>query len=218
MKVLVGCEESGVVRRAFRGRGHDAWSCDLEYDADDGSKYHIRGDVMDALTAQRWDLIILHPPCDYLAVSGNRWYGVGMRDHQMRLDSIEWTCNLWMAATDLCQYVALENPVGVILPNLPGRPPVQYIQPHMFGHPEFKNTGLALHGLPPLRPTDQLKVPKAGTQEHTEWQKVWRMPPGPERKKMRSRTYLGIADAMASQWSTWMAEQRAIEIIGGMAG
>ena len=154
MRVLVACECSGRVRRAFRGRGHDAYSNDLK-PADDGSKYHIQGDCMKAIARsnnKEWDLIIMHPDCTALAVSGNRWYGKDMPRHQERLDAVQWTMDLWQLAISRCKHVALENPVGVL--------PIdadQYIQPWQFGHGETKKTGLWLHNLPPLVPTDVVK-------------------------------------------------------------
>jgi hypothetical protein len=201
MNVLIGCEESGVVREAFRALGHDAWSNDID-PAGDGSPHHFEGDVMLAIEWAVWDLIILHPPCDYLAVCGNRWYAKNTPGYQQRLDSIEWTKKLWTRACEVCPKVVLENPASVIFPRLDSPKPdmTQYIQPHQFGHKEFKKTGLALHNVPPLEYTDELEAPLPGTPEHLEWQKVWRMTPSPERKRLRSRTYQGIADAMASQW------------------
>lgn len=210
MKVLVGCEESGRVRRAFRGYGFDAWSCDLET-ARDGSEFHIKADILWAIGMEEWDLIILHPPCDYLAVSGNRWYGKGGRDEHMRAEAIEWTRELWFAACHACDHVALENPVSVIFQHI-YHDHLQYVQPHEFGHPQMKATGFALVGLPPLQPTDRLNVPKKGTPEYVEWQKVWRMPPGPNRKRDRSITFLGIADAMADQWGSYVRASKRTDL------
>lgn len=185
MKVLIGCESSGVVREAFRKLGHDAWSNDI-LEADDGSPYHIQGDVKLAVQSKDWDLIILHPPCTALAVSGNRWYGVGMPKHNERLESIEWTLDLFSLAKSICPRVALENPVGV----LPIKP-TQYIQPWQFGHGETKKTGLWLEGLAPLESTDIVEGRE---------QRIWKLPPSADRWKIRSKTYQGIADAMAAQW------------------
>lgn len=185
MNVLVACECSGVVREAFRKIGHNAFSNDLQ-DADDGSQFHILGDCIEAIKSRKWDLIIMHPPCTALAVSGNRWYGKGMPKHQDRIDSIEWTLLLWRLATSVCPRVAMENPVGVI-----PIPATQYIQPYQFGHGETKKTGLWLYGLPPLKPTNQV----SGREN-----RIWKMPPSPDRGKIRSVTYQGIADAMAQQW------------------
>lgn len=191
-----------MVRRAMRGREHLAMSNDLE-PAADGSRHHYIGDCLKLLKKQKhyWDLIILHPPCDALALSGNRWYGKDCRDHELRQEAIDWTCEVWDTAIKRADHVVLENPKSVIFQYLTEVSEVQYIQPHMFGHPEFKDTGLALHNLPPLIATNQLQnIPKRNTPEAKDWERVWRAAPGPERKKLRARTYLGVADAMADQW------------------
>lgn len=186
MKVLVACEFSGVVREAFRKRGHEAYSNDL-LPADDRSPYHIQGDCREAIASERWDLIIMHPPCTALAVSGNRWYGLGMPKHQERQEAIRWTVSLFETAKDYADKVAMENPVGV----LPMKP-TQYIQPWQFGHGETKKTGLWLHNLPPLKPTNIVEGRE---------QRIWKLPPSADRWKIRSTTYQGIADAFAAQWS-----------------
>ena len=134
MRVLVACECSGRVRRAFRGRGIDAWSNDLK-PAEDGSPYHIQADCMDVIQSQMWDTIIMHPDCTALALSGNRWYGKGMPLHHKRLEAIEWTLRLWETARKHSISTALENPKSVIFPLLKTR--VHYIQPHQFGHPNW---------------------------------------------------------------------------------
>jgi len=193
MRVLIACEYSGRVREAFRDLGHDAWSCDL-LPSDNLTDYHYTGDCWPVI-AEGWDLIIMHPPCTALAVSGNRWYGSGMPKHQERLDSIDWTLALYEHAKKHAPKVAFENPVGV----LPVKP-TQYIQPYQFGHPESKKTGLWLHNLPPLVPTDNVEdvwrtLPKK------EAQRIHFLPPSADRWKIRSETYKGIAEAMASQWS-----------------
>lgn len=187
MNVLIGFEESGTVREAFRNRGHDAWSCDLQ-PARDSSKYHYQCDIGKALFDRKWDLIILHPPCTAMAVSGNRWYGKGTPKYRDRLAAIRITKDLWDAAISVCDKVALENPVGVIWKYIK-RP--QYVQPWMFGHGETKKTGFALHGLPELIPSNIVDGRE---------QRVWKMPPSPTRARDRSKTYDGIADAMAEQW------------------
>lgn len=199
MKVLIGCEESGVVRDAFRELGHDAWSCDLL--PSDDMTYHLQGDVMRAIKHTDWDLIILHPPCTHLSLSGNRWYGRGTEGFSKRVEAVEWTARLWKLAKANAPRVALENPTSVIFPILKRECEVQYIQPHQFGHKEVKKTGFALHNLPPLVPTDELVVPTPGSEEMKEWEKVWRMGPSEERQRLRSRTYEGVGEAMAKQWS-----------------
>ena len=189
MKVLVGCEESGVVSQAFRDLdlGHEVWSCDLQPTRGD-KDWHICGDVIQALRSQEWDLVILHPDCTAMAVSGNRWYGKGMPMNDKRKEAVEWTLDLWELAKARANRVVLENPVSVIFSHIDN---VQYIQPWQHGHGETKKTGLALHGVPPLRPTNVV----SGREN-----RVWRMPPGPNRKRDRSKTYQGIANAMANQW------------------
>ena len=186
MKVLVGCEFSGKVREAFRKLGHDVTSCDL-LPSDDDSPHHAQCDVIDVIKSRRWDLIIIHPPCMALAVSGNRWYGRGMPKHQERLDSIAWTMVLFDLCKEYADRVAMENPVGVL--------PIkasQYIQPWQFGHGETKKTGLWLHNLPDLVPTDVVEGRE---------QRIWNLPPSADRWKIRSETYQGIADALAAQYS-----------------
>lgn len=187
MRVLVGCEESGKVRDAFIRLGHDAWSNDIIPARNGGP--HIQGDVMEAVQRGWWDIIILHPPCTSLSLSGNRWYGKGMIRHQERLEAIKWTKELWQLAVSHSKVgSALENPTSVIWQHL-GAP--QYIQPYQFGHGEQKKTGILAHGLPPLKATNVV---------HGREQKVWKMRPSPTRARDRSETYQGIADAMAAQW------------------
>lgn len=181
MRVLVACEFSGVVRRAFRDLGHDAWSCDL-LEAEDNSPYHHLGDVRGIL-GDGWDLMIAHPPCTHLAVSGARWFHT-KRDEQR--ESLDFVRTLLNAPIDR---IALENPASIISSRI--RPADQTIQPWQFGHGELKTTCLWLKNLPLLQPTDIVEGRE---------QRVWRMPPGPNRWKERSRTFEGIAKAMADQW------------------
>jgi hypothetical protein len=191
MKVLVGCEESQTVTKAFRDRGHAAFSCDI-LPTRGNPDWHFQGDVMNyiELERDRWDIIILHPPCTALSLSGNRWYGYGMPRHDERIKAIDWTVKLWEHAIDYCEMVCLENPTSVIWQYI--KKP-QYIQPWQFGHGETKKTGLALHGLPELYPTNIVDGRD---------QRIWKMSPGPNRKRDRSVTYQGIADAMAEQWGS----------------
>jgi hypothetical protein len=189
MDILVACEYSGAVREAFKKKGHNAWSCDL-LPAEDGSSNHIQQDCRIAIM-EGWHMIVMHPPCTYLAVSGNRWYGTGMPGHDKRLEALEWTLALWRLALQNSPKVCMENPVGV-LSNCAELPKPQYIQPWMFGHGETKKTGLWLHNLPPLQPTEIVEGRD---------QRVWKMPPSEDRWKERSRTYSGIAEAIATQWS-----------------
>ncbi len=212
LNVLILCEESGVMRQAFRELGHDAWSCDIE-PARDASKYHFQDDCLDVLSkryhedkALQWDLIIFHPPCEKMCVSGNRWYGKGMAMHGDRLRSISWTTCVWDHICAATEHAAMENPVSVLWKYQ--NCPVDYVQPFEYGHQETKKTGLALHNLPPLKPTNVLVIPPSGSDERKSWEKVWRMAPGPNRKRDRSETYSGIAAAAAAQWSAHILQSQ----------
>lgn len=198
MKVLIGCETSGVMRRAFAARGHDAWSCDL-LPAEDGSNRHIRGDVRDHL-ADGWDLLVVaHPPCTRLCNSGVRW--LHERNLWAELDeAVALFAACWNAPVDR---IAVENPVmhKHARERMPADlPKPQIVQPWWFGEPFFKATGFYLRGLPTLAPTNKLTPPKPGADEHKAWSAVHRAPPGPDRWKFRSRTFEGVADACADQW------------------
>ena len=182
MKVLVACEYSGVVRDAFIARGHDAMSCDLL--PPDTRGPHYQGDVRDVL-GNGWDLMIGHPPCDHLAVSGARWFKEKRADgrQQAAIDFF-----LLLAQADIPR-IALENPVSIMSTHF--RKPDQIIQPWQFGHGETKATCLWLKNLPLLTPIDIVDGREA---------RVHKMPPGPNRWKERSRTFTGIGSAMADQW------------------
>ena len=150
LPILVGCEESQVVTQTIRKLGYEAYSCDLEPTRGKG-EWHIQQDIKEVIASRQWGLIILHPDCTAMAVSGNRWYGKGMPRNSERHAQIEWTLKLWELAKKHSKRVALENPVSVIFTRLPC---VSYVQPWQFGHGETKKTGFALHNLPPLIPTD----------------------------------------------------------------
>lgn len=150
MKVLVGCEESQTVALAFRKRGHEAYSCDIK-ETRGNPDWHFKDDVVKIIPIKNWDLIILHPECTAMAVSGNRWYGEGMPMHDKRVKAINWTLKLWELAKQYGKKVALENPVSVVFKYLPN---VFYIQPWQFGHGETKATCLWLKNLPLLTPTN----------------------------------------------------------------
>lgn len=182
MRVLVACEFSGTVRQAFRALGHDAWSCDL-LPAADGSAYHLQGDALQWASGEPWDLMIAHPPCTHLAVSGARWF----KDKQTeQAEALEFVRRLLDAPIPR---IALENPVSVISSKI--RKPDQVIQPWQFGHGETKATCLWLKNLPKLAPTNIVD----GRDN-----RIHRLPPSPDRWKLRSITYTGIAQAMATQW------------------
>lgn len=190
MKILVACESSGVVRNAFRNCGHDAWSCDL-LAADDGSEYHYQADAFEVIN-NGWDMMIAHPPCTHLAASGARWFK-DKREEQKK--SLEFVRALLDAPIKM---IALENPVGIISSRI--RKPDQIIQPWMFGHPEAKKTCLWLKGLPLLEPTNILPLPEKGYWNNQTPSGQNKLGPSPDRWKIRSKTYQGIADAMANQW------------------
>ena len=181
MKILIACEYSGIVREAFRSRGYDAWSCDIE-ECDKGQNYHIQCDVLEILHYP-WDLMIAHPPCTYLAVSGARWFKDRKEEQEKALDFVRTLLEAPIPR------IALENPVSVISSRI--RKPDQYIQPWQFGHGETKKTGLWLKNLPLLKPTNIVE----GRENRIHYMK-----PGPNRGKERSKTYPGIAEAMAEQW------------------
>lgn len=182
MRVLVACEFSGVVRDAFRSRGHDAWSCDL-IDTERGCpEYHIQDDVRNHIH-KNWHLMVAFPPCTHLSVSGARWFK-DKRVEQFR--AMEFFIHL---ATCEIRMIAIENPIGIMSTRY--RKPDQIIQPWQFGHGETKATCLWLKNLPKLVPTNVVE----GRHARVHWE-----PPGPDRWKNRSRTYRGIADAMGEQW------------------
>ena len=211
MRVLVACEFSGVVREAFRRRGHNAWSCDI-LPSEKPSRFHIQSTIQSVLSCERhpdydarsgcwrsrcldgdlegrplvWDLMIAHPPCTHLAVSGARWFKDKQAEQAKALDFVR----LLMGAA--IPHIAIENPISIISSHI--RKPDQIVQPWMFGHGETKATCLWLKQLPRLRPTNVVdgRVPR-----------VHHEPPGPDRWKRRSITYAGIASAMADQWGSF---------------
>lgn len=192
MRVLVACEFSGVVRRAFAAFGHEVYSADFE-DSMDNSPNHYKGDCFDLIDTQHFDLMIAHPPCTYLCSSGLHWNKRGrlvdgVPRAQMTLRALDFVRRLLDAPIEK---IALENPIGAISTGI--RKPDQIVQPWMFGHGETKATCLWLKGLPKLEPTDVVEG------RH---QKCWLLPPSPDRWKLRSITYEGIAKAMANQWGT----------------
>ena len=186
MNILVACEYSATVRDAFRARGHDAWSCDLlPCDAD--PTWHIQGDCFDAIKSRQWDMMIAHPPCTHLAVSGARHFPEKIADGR-QCEAIDFFMALINADVPR---IAVENPVCIM--SSKHRKPDQIIQPWQFGHGETKATCLWLKNLPKLIPT-KIVDGREG--------KIWKMPPSPDRWKLRSKTYQGIADAMAEQWGS----------------
>lgn len=183
MRVIVACEYSGRVREAFRKLGHDAWSCDI-LESEDDSEFHIQTCIEDVIN-DGWDLMIAHPPCTHLAVSGARHFKA-KQESGVQQEALEFVRLLLEA--DIPK-IALENPISIISSKI--RKPDQIIQPWQFGHGETKATCLWLKGLPKLVPTNIVEGRE---------QRIHKMPPSPTRWKERSRTYQGIADAMAKQW------------------
>jgi hypothetical protein len=214
LRVLIGCETSGRMRRAFAARGHDVWSCDLE-PAEDGSNRHIIGDVRDYLD-DGWDLLaVMHPPCTRLCRSGRRWMsGPGKWTPPKKLprgrtvedlraefdDAVDLFVACWRAPVDR---VAIENPVmnDLARDRMPeDLPEPHLVQPFWFGDPAYKSTGWYLKNLPPLVETDRLSEPERGSAEWKAWNRVHRMPPGPERARLRARSWPGMCAAAAEQW------------------
>ena len=181
MRILIACEYSGTVRDAFIAAGHDAVSCDLLPTEVPGP--HYQGDVTDII-GNGWDMMIAHPPCTHLAVSGARWFHLKQQEQGEALDFVRLLMNAPIPR------IAIENPVSIISSRI--RKPDQVIQPWQFGHGETKATCLWLKGLPKLTPTNIVEGREA---------RIHKMPPSPDRWKERSRTYSGIAAAMAQQWS-----------------
>ena len=201
MNVLVACEESQRVCIAFRERGHNAFSCDIEPCSGGHPEWHIMQDVIPLLNGRcsfktmdgiehsidgKWDLIVSFPPCTHLAVSGARYFEQKRKDGRQQ-QGIDFFMEFTKAN---CEKIAIENPIGIMSTHY--RKPDQIIQPWMFGHGEAKATCLWLKNLPKLEPTNIVDGRE---------QRIWKMPPGPERAKERSKTFPGIAKAMASQWS-----------------
>jgi hypothetical protein len=200
MRVLVACEFSGVVRRAFRALGHDAWSCDL-LPAEDGAYEHFRCDVRAWLDPpDSWDLLIAHPPCQYLSVSGLHWNARIPGRLALHDAALAFVRELLDAPIPR---ICLENPVGAISTHI--RKPDQIIQPYLFGHPESKQTCLWLKNLPHLAPTHVLEPTRFQANGRPRWDNQTptgqnKLGPSPTRAADRARTYTGIAAAMAAQW------------------
>jgi len=190
-KILVACEESQAVTKEFRSLGHEAYSCDLMECSGGHPEWHLQGDVTKIMNREDWDCIIAFPPCDHLAVSGARWFKEKQKDGRQQ-SGIEFFMKF---ANSKCKYVSIENPIGIMSTKY--RKPDQIIQPWQFGHGETKATCLWLKGLPKLKATDIVEGRE---------QKIWKMGPSPERAKLRSKTYAGVAKAMAEQWGGFLNE------------
>lgn len=184
MKILIACEESQTVCKAFRAKGHEAYSCDILDCSGGHPEWHIKDDAIKYLYPEDWNIVIAFPPCTDLAVSGARYFK-GKRESGQQQKSIDF----FMLFANYMGSICIENPIGIMSSIY--RKPDQIIQPWQFGHGETKATCLWLKGLPKLVPTNIVDGRE---------QKVWRMPPSKDRAKMRSKTFEGIAQAMADQW------------------
>lgn len=220
MKILIACEESQRVCIAFREKGHEAYSCDIQECSGGHPEWHILGDVLPILNGNakfitqdgkqhkisgKWDMIIAHPPCTYLTVTGNRWFNkekYGEKAVKRHKDREEAICFFLEIANADCDKIAIENPVGIM--STAWQKPTQIIQPYMFGEPFEKKTCLWLKNLPNLKPTKIVMPPerikfKSGKTMPEWYAKLWALPKE-EREKERSKTFIGIARAMAEQW------------------
>jgi hypothetical protein len=230
MNILIGCEESQAVTKEFRKLGHEAFSCDLKPCSGGHPEWHIQGDVIEAINGAncqfgqfwteagtveppiKWDLIGIHPVCTKMTLSGNRTYGKGKDRHQERLDSVEWTISLWELACKHADMVYMENPMGAMNTD-PRLPKPQIIQPYFFGDEFQKTTCLWLYNLKPLLHSEadtlfenkthvakgEMTTFKSGCVMPKWYADAWKLPEY-ERKELRSKTFPGIARAMAEQW------------------
>jgi len=187
MKILIACEESQAVTIAFREMGHEAYSCDLLPCSGGHVEWHYQMDAIGMMTYQKWDMMIAFPPCTNLAVSGARWFKEKQADGRQQT-SIDF---FMMLAGSFIPKIAIENPIGIMSTQY--QKPTQIIQPWQFGHGETKATCLWLKGLPKLTPTNIVEGRE---------QRIWKLPPSIDRAMLRSKTYQGIADAMATQWGS----------------
>ena len=221
LKILVACEESQVVAKAFRELGHEAYSCDIQDCSGGHPEWHIKEDVLPLIDGacicetcngivfgipEKWDLIIAHPECTYLTVTGNRWfneekYGDEARERKRKREA---AAEFFMKIANAnCDHIAIENPVGYM--NTHYRKPDQIIQPYMFGDPFEKKTCLWLKGLPELKPTDIVDPPPRQQLRSGKSMPVWYSnAPHKDRAKLRSKTFPGFAKAMAEQWSEYL--------------
>lgn len=199
MKILIACETSGTVRDAFRNAGHDAFSCDI-LPSEDNSEFHIQGDALHAVYSDNWDLLIAHPPCTYLSVSGMHWTTRGLRDPQLTEDALEFVQKLMNSNVEK---ICIENPVSIISTRI--RKPDQIIQPYEFGHDASKKTCLWLKNLPLLNKEESLYVKPRIVNDKKRWANQTdsgqnKLGPSELRWKERSKTYEGVAQAMVKTW------------------
>lgn len=196
MKILIACEESQAVTIEMRKLGHEVYSCDIQDCSGGHPEWHLQCDALELLK-MRWDMIIAFPPCTDLAVSGARWFPEKIKNGRQQR-SIDFFMKF---ANCECDKIAIENPIGIM--SSVWRKPDQIVQPWMFGHGETKATCLWLKNLPTLKPTNIV----SGREP-----KVWKMVPGPDRAKMRAKTYTGIARAMAEQWAGKCADSHYLPL------
>lgn len=223
MKILIACETSGIGRRAFAALGHDVWSCDLEPSEDETDR-HIICDVRDGILEDGWDMAVMHPPCTRLCRSGRRWMsGLGKWTPPKTLpagrtwDDMRAEFELGVSVFTACwnapiARVAVENPEmnDLAKDRMPADlPEPQIVQPFWFGEPAYKATGWYLRGLPRLRPTKPLLEPVRGSDDWKAWCAIHRAPPGPERARIRSRSFPGMMTAAAKQWTSFAMMQAA---------
>lgn len=222
MKVLIGCEESQTVCLAFREFGHEAYSNDLKDCSGGHPEWHLKMDVIEAINSTDWDFIGLHPVCTKMTLSGNRTYGKGKERHNERIEAVEWTISLWQLACRRAKYVYLENPMGAM--NGDKRmPKPQIIHPYYFGDEFQKTTCLWLHNLKPLLhckednlfeekthvSKGEMTTFKSGCVMPKWYADAWKLPEF-ERKELRSKTFPGIARAMAEQWGNIKTKQLSL--------
>lgn len=199
MKILVACEESQAVTIELRKLGHEAFSCDILECSGGHPEWHLQEDVT-PLLKQRWDMIIAFPPCTHLAVSGAAWFEQKRKDGRQQ-EAIDF---FMMFANADCERIAIENPVGIM--SRIYKKPSQIVQPYEYGHMEQKRTCLWLKGLPLLRPTNNVYDKMMGLPKNKR-ERLHYLPPSPERAKLRSKTFPGIAKAMAEQWAGDIREE-----------
>lgn len=223
MKVLVACEESQRACIAFREKGYEAYSCDIQECSGGRPEWHIMGDVLPILNGNtkfitqdgtlheisgKWDMIIAHPPCTYLTVTGNRWFNIekygkkAIKRYEQRKEAVQFFFRIVKAN---CDKIAIENPIGIM--STVWEKPTQIIQPFMFGEPFEKRTCLWLKNLPNLKPTKIVTPPErikfdSGKTMPAWYAKLWHLPKE-ERERERSKTFIGIAHAMAEQWGNY---------------
>lgn len=209
LKVLIGCEESQAVTKAFRELGHESYSCDILPSSGGHPEFHLQTDVFEAIKLKKWDLIIAFPPCTFLTVTGNRWFNINKYGSSAikRLQDREDAINFFLDIVNSeCNHIAIENPVGVMSSKY--RKADQIINPYQFGDPFEKKTCLWLKNLPLLQATNIVDVPKraefkSGKSMPQWYADCWKLPPA-ERSKMRSKTFPGIANAFADQYSKYI--------------